>query len=120
MLIMFLLLMLMMGLIVFVGDETPELKNVFMVCTGLLICVILVVLIAHSLHSYSKKENFTPVCEIICQDIDSYFKFVNGKMENNLEWIVGESFFWLEVKIHENGYIRNANKKGRHKQGKSA
>lgn len=60
-----------------------------MVCTGLLICIILVVLIASSLHCYSNKMNFIPVCEIICQDIDSYFKFVNGKMENNLEWIVG-------------------------------
>lgn len=76
-----------------------------MMCTGLLMCIIMVTLIGYSLHCYGQRMDFVPVCEIIFRDVDAYFKFVNGKMENNLEWVVGESFFWLEVRIHENIFI---------------
>ena len=97
MLIMFVALIVMMGLAVFVNGEGRTegndagqgiqgyvghelLRNAIMIITGLLISVILVILIGYSLHLYSSKSNFIPVCEVIYADIGNYFKFLNGKM----------------------------------------
>ena len=93
---MFIALIVMMGLAVFVhgeakteGNEVGQgqeydakdlLRNTIMIMTGLLISVILVILIGYSLHLYSSKAHFIPVCDVIYADIGNYFKFLNGKM----------------------------------------
>ena len=91
----------MMSLIIFLSHYSSVIKNALIIGTAFIICVILVMLIGYSLHCYGMKTEFVPVCQIIYQDIDSYFKYVNGKMENQLEWVVGDSFFWLEVRINK-------------------
>lgn len=32
-------------------------------------------------------------------------------MESNIEWIIGESFFWIQVKIHPERSRRNTPQK---------
>jgi hypothetical protein len=55
-----------------------------MVCSGFVICVIMVVLVGYSFYCYGKNMEFVPACEIIQYEISAYFRFVNGKMENDL------------------------------------